>query len=198
VRCESTSRSGHLLGGQPLGDQPQHLGLAHGQLRRGGVVGGPAVLPQHQPGQPGGEDRVAGRGAAHRVDELGRAGRLDQVAGRARLDRLEHVGLLAGRGQHQHLRRAGHRPGDLDAVQAGHLQVADQHVRAGGRAHPDRLLAVTGHADDLQAGGGQVALDRVAPDRVVVGHDDAQRSCRRKGVSGGVGHAARPPSRVRR
>ena len=84
---------GDLLVAEPLGDQPQHLGLAVGELRapwarrrrRGRRVGGqPAVLAEDQAGQARGEDRVADGRAAHRVQQLLRAGRLQQIAGGAR------------------------------------------------------------------------------------------------------------------
>ena len=60
---------GDLLVGQPLGDQSQHLGLARGQARAGLLLE-PAVLPEHQPGQPRGEDGITVAHPVHGVDQL--------------------------------------------------------------------------------------------------------------------------------
>ena len=98
VRCESTSRSAICLYGQPLGHQPQHLGLPLGQPRRvrpsapAGASASRRYSPSTSPASPG--VNTASPAAVRRTasSSSSGAGRLDQVAGGAGLDRLQHVG----------------------------------------------------------------------------------------------------------
>jgi hypothetical protein len=97
---------GDLLVGQAGGDHPEDLGLALGQprcvtVRPCGRRGQPAELAEYERGEPRGEHRLAVGGAPHRVKELRARGRLQQVADRAGLHRVQHVLLLAARGQDQ-------------------------------------------------------------------------------------------------
>ena len=79
--------------------------------------------------------------------------------------------MLAGRRQDQHPRRrvvAEHVGGHLDAAGPGDLEVEHHDLRPRRREAGDRLVAVGGHGDHVEPGVLQVALDRVAPHRVVV------------------------------
>ena len=121
-------------------------------LAVGGRVGEPAVLPQHQPGQPGREHGVAQRHPSYGVEQLVARRRLHQVAGRAGLDRLEHVVLLAARGQDQHPDGRvllDHLGGHRDPVGLGDLQVEHEHVGPRGREPGDRLGPVGRRRDHV-------------------------------------------------
>ena len=152
----------------------------------------PPELPQHQPGQPGREDGVAGGGPPDRLEQLLTGRRLHQVPGRAGLDRREDVALLAAGGQHEdpHARVPG---GDLarrgHAVEHRQAQVEDDHVGPRG-GHPTQgLLPVARAAHHLEARRPQVALERLAPDRVVVDDHHPQRP------PGLLGHRVPPRAR---
>jgi hypothetical protein len=139
------------------------------------------VLPQHEPGQAGGEHRVAGGGAAHRVQELVPVGRLEQVAGRPGLHRVEDVLLLAAGRQHQHPYgriRPGELPRHLDAADVWQLQVDDGHVWPYGIRDPDGLGALPGGRHHIETRVGQVACHRIAPDGVVIDHQHADSGIR--------------------
>ena len=111
----------------------------------------PPELAEHERGQPGGEHRVAARRATHRVEEF-RPGRgLQQVADRAGFHRIQHVLLLAARGQDQHTRRGMGRAqaaGHLDPGHVRQLQVEHDDVRPGRPDHAQRLRAVGGRRDE--------------------------------------------------
>jgi hypothetical protein len=140
-----------------------------------GRCGQPPELAEYERGEPRGEYRVAVGGAPHRVQELRARRRLQQVAERARLHRVQHVLLLAARGQDEDADRGVGRlqaAGDLDTGHVRQLQVEDDHVRPGGTRDPQRLRAVGGGRDDVVPRLGKVARDRVAPHRVIVHHHD--------------------------
>ena len=159
---------GIMLGRPPSVDP----GASLARVGAGGL-GQAAVLPQHQPGQAGREHGVAAGDAAYGVEQLGARGGLHEVAGGACLDRVQDVLLLTGRGEDQHPGARvllEHLGGDLDAVGARDLQVQDDDLRPTGREPRQRLVAVGGDADHVEARGREVALDRVSPHRVVVDH----------------------------
>ena len=79
--------------------------------------------------------------------------------------------MLARRREDQHPGgrvAAQHVGGHLDAAGAGDLQVEHDDLRPRRREAGDRLVAVGGDGDDVEPGVLEVALDRVAPHRVVV------------------------------
>ena len=172
-----------LLVRQPLGHQAEHLGLPLGEARcirarRRRGLGQSAELAEHQPGESGREDRVAGCYPPDRRHELLARRRLDQVPRGSCLDRIEHVGLLARGRQHQDSGRLveGHQRGrHLDAAGGGDVQVEDDDTGPGGLGAADRLCACGSCGDDLEAFVREVASHRLAPHRVVVHDHDSDR-----------------------
>jgi hypothetical protein len=183
---------GDLRVGQPLGYQPEDLGLPFGQpwcyARSRGGRGSrtirpdePAVLAEYQAGETRGEDRVPGRPRPYRVDQLGQPRGLQHVADRAGGDRVEHVLLGAAGGQHQHPDR---RPRRQQA--AGHLgpglirqvQVEQYDIGLGGGDDAQRLRPVARRSRDHVPGLGQVARGSFPPDRMIVHDQDADRRIR--------------------
>ena len=131
--------------------------------------------PSTSPASPGVNTVSPARHPAYGVEQLLARRRLHQVAGRARLHRLEHVLLLAATPTGSAPARTG-RAATTSAVTStpfglGDLQVEHHDLRAGppgtGRS-PRCPSAAT--ATTSKPGLGQVALDRVAPHRVVVDH----------------------------
>jgi hypothetical protein len=139
-----------LAGLQSIG-QPCHLGLELGELLE----------------------------AAHRQldrrHQVADVERLDQIGHRPGVPGPFHQLALGERGQHHHRRNP--LPGDVlgggDAVQDRHLHVEDDQVGPQLLGEPDRLLPVTGLADDVVPLLGEHLL-QVHPDQdLVLGDDDA-------------------------
>src|SRR4051795_2297502 len=128
-----------------------------------GRRGCPPLLPLRQ----GFRDRF--------LDALGLEGLHDEVAG-AELDRLEHLGLLAQRGAHDH---AGARV-ELDdlleggeAVLLGHRDVEGRELGLELLEAGDRLIAVAGLPDHLVAALGQRVADHLPHERGIVDYQDS-------------------------
>ena len=160
VRCESTSRSAICRVGQPLRHQPQHLGLALGQpraRRRRAPVPADSrrYSPSTSPASPGVNTASPRGGRSHRGEQLLARGRLHQVAGRAGLHRVQHVGVLPARREHQHPQRRVGRdaaPGSPRPPTASGSCRSSTHDLGPGRGGPaDRLAAVAGGRDHLVA-----------------------------------------------
>src|SRR5207249_8451629 len=158
--------------------QPQDLELAWGQpvvelLARAGT--GQHV--EHAVGDGARDHTLAGDDGVDAGHDRVLVGILQQIAAGARAQRLEHVAVGFERGQDQHLRLGrflGDALGGLDPVDAGHLQVHQDHVRPELGHQLDGLLAVGGRAHDLHP---RIFVEEpgkaVAEERLVVGDDDA-------------------------
>ena len=115
------------------------------------------------------EDHAAGRGGPDRGLHLVGAGALEQVAGRAGPDRAEHGLVVLVHGQHHDPDAglpAGDHPGGLDAVEVRHLDVHHHDVGHGLGDDVDRVAAVLGGADDLDARRGRRAGE-ASPSRTI-------------------------------
>ena len=76
-------------------------------------------------------------------------------------------------------------PGGVDAIEVGHLQVHDDHIRPVQDGLADGGLAGGGLAHDLHFGqGGQCGLQPLADQGVVVGDQDPGRSCQSQRQAG--------------
>ena len=82
----------------------------------------PPELAEHERGEAGGEHRVAVGGAPDRVQELRARRGLQQVAERARLHCVEHVLLLAARGQDEDAHRGVGRVQAAGHFDPGHVR----------------------------------------------------------------------------
>ncbi len=126
----------------------------------------------------------------HRPYDLVAVGVLGEVAAGAGLERREER-IVVGVGRQDHdlcARMLGADPARrLHAVAARHAQVHQDHVRGVFGDQPQRLLAVTGRTDHLDARQQpQQHHDALAHHRLVIGHDDPSRRPRRAVLS----HAA--------
>ena len=169
-----------LLVGHAGRYQLENLDLANGQLWHlwavpGRRLGGKsAVLSQDQTSQPGGEDGPAHCRRPDRVEELLTAGGLEQITGRARLHRFEHVALFGARRQNQHPGRnlrSDDRRAHLVASQAWKVEIEHEHIRSGGQGAIHGAGTGVGGCDDIKPGVGQIPGHRIAPHRMVVGHN---------------------------
>ena len=89
--------------------------------------------------------------------------------------------------------RVAQRAQHADAVQAGHRQVERQHVGPRSRADGERLVAVGGDADDLDAALASAPSASIRRMKAgVVGDDDADRAC---GEVGAGVHGGEVPGR---
>jgi hypothetical protein len=106
---------GDLTVAEPLADQRQHLPLPlgeHGRAVLRGLVSGPGggELGDQPAGDPGRQQRLAGRDHPNGMQQLGRPAVLEQEAAGAGLQGLEDVGVGVVSGQDQ----------DSDPLQAAH------------------------------------------------------------------------------
>ena len=184
--------TGHLLVGQPLAHELEHLALARREVvaARTAAVAGREELPR----DPGVQRRVTAGDRTDGVEQVLRVGVLQHVAHRPGVEHVDDPVGVGERGQHQHLGRA--RTDDLaggaDAVQLGHLQVHQDDVglELGGAGH--RLDAVR-LADHLEVGVGREQLDQAhTHHRVVVDHEHTHRRPGMPGPGGSI-----PPPRKR-
>src|SRR4051812_24610770 len=162
--------------GEPAREQVEHLALARGQrahpeLLR--LVLGPGRAPQ------GLEARRRDRGREHHLarrdgldaclELFGLEPAVHEVADGAVADRARDELLVLRVAQHEDLRALGQRACRRDAVHDRHPHVEADDVRRGLARHVDRLAAVAGLADDLDAVSvGEQRGDAAAHDRVVV------------------------------
>ena len=177
---------------QPLGDlvravvlveQQQHLELARGQSRRDAVWhtrAAPAGTHLvEQPARDGPrEGGLALDNALEEVgDPVGRLG-LEQVAGGAAANRGEQVFLRAGGREDDDLaggRRFAESRQRRQTVEARHQEIEEDDVGLCLGSGPDRLLAVCGEPDELEAVRTQQRPERVAGKGMVV---DDENTCR--------------------
>src|ERR1022692_3847069 len=171
-----------LLVGIAAGDQPQDLPLTGCQLVEFGVEGRAVRTSggqrrervEHEPGQPGREDRVAGRDPADRVHQLGAGDRLGHIAARAGPDDGNHVlrSVGGGQGEEAHLRVRGldRRDDGLPAA-AGQVHVEQHHIGQAAGDQRDRGLHVIRLADDLDLVA-ELGPDPGAEQAMIVNEDD--------------------------
>src|SRR5690606_38424826 len=161
---------------QPFGQQVQHLAFAGRQAREPGTglaaprcgLGGDEA--EDEPGHGRRQVGLALVDGADGADELfGRAG-LQQEPGRAALDGREHVVLVAEGGQDQGADGAEALE-DVEAAEAGHVEVEQRHVDAvGGRERLAAVVGGRGHGD--VAGRFEDGADALDDERLVVGDED--------------------------
>jgi hypothetical protein len=178
---------GDLGVGQAGGHLEQHLLLARGELAEGGAgrVRG-AVRPVRQPGgvdieEPPGDPRRHHRVAAgHRADgpgQLVQGNVLQHEAAGPGAQGGEGVLVQVERGEDEDPRRAvgGHDPpGGLDAVDARHPDVHQDHVGVQFPGQPDRLGPVAGLAHDVDVVGFLQDHPETGPhQRLVIGQQQA-------------------------
>jgi hypothetical protein len=104
--------------------------------------------------------------------------RLHDEVERAELERLEDVGLRGASGDDEHRRRLPRHdePEEREAVHLRHLEIERHEIGLLSDHEPQRLFAVAGLADDVDAGDRREDVgDRAAVERRVVDDDDAQR-----------------------
>ncbi len=124
-----------------------------------------------------GVDRVAAGGdVLDGVDEPVTGGIFEQITGGARLNGVENPLLVGQGGEHQHPGRresADDLAGRLNAVDSGHLEVHERHVRLMACDEFDGLGAVDGHAEDFDRGDARKQRSEAfANDLLVVADDD--------------------------
>src|SRR4051794_27666571 len=160
------------------------VALAVADERRGGRLGdGLAQALGEVLGE--GVKGLADRGLGHQVE-----GALGQ-----RVDRAGTVGGREGADDDDgHVRRAALLQGaqHAEAVEAGHGEVQGHRVRPRGAALRERLVAVAGRADHVEAGSAERAAEHGAHERRVVGDDDAGGGGHRW-LSGDLGAEAEEP-----
>src|SRR3954454_17885852 len=172
---------GDLTVREALSHELEHLELAVGQLRRRdllllvGAAGERVELLDELRGHRRADQRLALHHGADRVGDLLDGDLLQQVAGGAGLDRLVEIVLLVGDGQHEDLHRRhrlGQPAGGLDAADARHAHIHEQHVRRVQLGLGDGVLAVLGLADDLDALLELEDLDQASSEEGVVIDDE--------------------------
>ena len=206
--------TGDLRVREPAGHEPQRLLLTRGERLEpaaGGLVHGRRAVEEgldHPARHRRSQQRLARvDGPDPRHEELG-LDVLEQEPARTRVECLVDVLVHVEGREHDDARaalRVGHDPpGRLDAVDARHPHVHEDHVRSGVPHQGDRVLAVGGLADDRE-----VRLDLEdhpeagAHQRLVVDHrhpDGALCPCagRHAGSKGRVATSSNPPSGLAR
>jgi signal transduction histidine kinase len=172
---------GDLVGAEMVVEEEQDLDLAGGERacdRIGdagaAAVPGPDLVEQTTRNRAGEGGLAVGDAVEEGGDLLGRLG-LQEVAGRAGANRLQEVLLGAGGRQDDDLALGGSlaQPGQRgQAVEPGHGKVEQHEVRLEPRRVHDRLSAVGGAADDVEAVGAEERRERLAGQRVVVDDED--------------------------
>src|ERR1700722_18382125 len=178
--------AGHLLVGVPLGDQPQDLALAGGQLvkfrverrrdvrrRRGGGEG-----VEHEPRQPVREHGVTVGHPSHGVGQVGGGDRLGDVAPGAGPDHRDHVLRRVGGGQGEELDlgvRLLHLGDDRVPAAARQVHIEQHHVRELARDQLDGRGDVIGLAHDLDLPA-ELGPHPRAEQAVVIDQDDPRRA----------------------
>src|SRR4051812_10765226 len=141
--------AGDELVGQALDEQREHFALALGQPgERIGLGAG----REDRPRRARVERRLAAGGGADAVGDVVGGGVLEQVAAGAGVERGEDPRAVGERGEHEHGGLGTlleHAPGRLDAVDARHVEVHDDHVGLQLAGALDRLRPVGGGADEL-------------------------------------------------
>jgi signal transduction histidine kinase len=170
-----------LVGSEMLVEEEEDLDLACRQLLRDRVrhAAEPAVLAdavEEPPRNASGQRGLAAHDAAQEGrDLLGRLG-LQKVTGRAGANRREEVLLRVRRGQDDDLatRRLLADPRQrAEPIQAGHRKVEEKQIRLQPAQLRERLRAVRGFTDDVEALLLEQRRQRVACQRVVVDDQDA-------------------------
>jgi len=180
---------GDFVVGQALGGQRHHLALPVGQAcqrdaARRGPFGAAGDVGDQPAGHAGRQQRVAAGHHPDGLDQLGRLGVLDQETAGPGAQRLVDVlvGLEGGQdddldpGQVLLGRDA---PGGFQAVDPGHPDVHQHHVRALAAGQVHGLPAVGGLTDHLQVLGGVDQDPEPGPDQgLVIGeqHPDHGRT----------------------
>jgi hypothetical protein len=152
-----------LLVGVALGDQPQYLALARGQLIKLGVEGRLDVVRrrrrgegvEHEACQPVREHRVAVRDPLDRVREVARGDRLGHVAARARADHRDDVLRRVRGGQREELDVRVfllHLGNDGVPAPAGQVHVEQHHIGQQPLDQLDGRPDVVGLAEHLHPG----------------------------------------------
>src|SRR6185369_10877210 len=120
--------------------------------------------------------RVVAQGGADGAGQLLIGVVLENVAGRASLEHLHHMALVRMHGQGDYLgpgKSGNDLTGRLDAVQIGHGNIHNHHVRRQFQGGPDRVSAVVGLGDHFDI---ELFLDKAAQpvtdDFVIVGDND--------------------------
>ena len=195
---------GDLAVRQTLGHQPQHLGLARGELGQrvgaGGCRRSQARELAHETARHGGrEQRVAGCDDAHGVEERLRPHVLEQETARPGAESVVDVLVEIERREDDHSRCAfavsGHAPRRLDAVHDRHAHVHQHHVRASLATDLHRLLAVRGGSHDAEVRlGAEERREPGADDLLVVDDDDTDRHPAAPGIGSSASTAKPPPS----
>jgi hypothetical protein len=169
-----------LLVGVAASDVAQHLLLAPGELLQVGVEDAGQLAPEgveHEPGQPGGEDRVT---VAHPPDgrgQLGGGDGLGRVAVRAGPDDLDHVprGVGHRQGEEADLRvGAAHGLDHQAPAAAEQVHVEQDDVGDGGPDLVDRGVHVAGLPDDVELAA-QLGPQAGHEEMVVVDQEQADR-----------------------
>lgn len=114
-------------------------------------------------------------GGADGRQEVAGTGVLQQVAGRARGEDVGNPLAVGERGERDDAgprQLSQQQPGRRDAVEDGHRQVHEHHVRGGGGRGLESLLSVGGLAGHLDVGGGLEDGDQARPDELVVVDDE--------------------------
>ncbi len=197
-----------------MGQPGQDLGLPRSQCRRGVGAGCPVGAPGadgllHEPAQHVIAERAATGGRLPDCfDAIGRAGVLGQEPARPGGQRRVKVLVIVERGEDDDPdgRVGGQDAGGRGrAVQAGHPQVHQDHIRHFALGEPDGLLAVGRLPDHGDVIGGLAEHPQPGPDELLLLVVDEQYSDHRissgcgAGVGGGVGTASvaarrHPPS----
>ncbi len=178
--------AGDVVVGAAGGDHPEHGALTFGEVGERLVLdlAGGATRQQrrHLLGHRRPEDHPAAGGGTDRVVHLLGTRALEQVAARTGADRAEDGVVVLVHGEHQDPQprvAADEEPGRLDAVELRHLDVHHDDIRLRLPDHVQRLAAVGGRADDLDAvERAEQCGEAVADDLVVVDDDDTDRAGR--------------------
>src|SRR3990172_10191340 len=173
-------RDGQVV--QATCDQLEDLPLALGELGeglRGEARAGGGEEGHQPPCDRGPEDGLAAGHGADGSHDLGAVGALEQVPPRTGPQRREDRFVVLEHGPHEHgdVRAGGHDPAcRLDAVEPGHPDVHEHHVRLERRRAGHGLVPGARLPADLQAlDGAEQRAQAIAERDVIVGDEQPQR-----------------------